>query len=83
MWVNFFAKTKTNIGNLPLGRWKTIVILNIVRFQSLKFTSKPKGYLLGKTKLGEKLIVLKRRKLKSDEAKRSSKLFELEKGKVC
>ena len=83
MWVNFFAKTKTNIGNLPLGRWKTIVILNIVRFQSLKFTSKPKGYLLGTTKLGEKLIVLKRRKLKSDEAKRSSKLFELEKGKVC
>ena len=79
MWVNFFAKTKTNIGNLPLGRWKTIVILNIVRFQSLKFTSKPKGYLLGTTKLGEKLIVLKRRKLKSDEAKRSSKLFELEK----
>ena len=83
MWVNFFAKTKTNIGNLPLGRWKTIVILNIVRFQSLKFTSKPKGYLLGTTKLGEKLIVLKRRKLKSDEAKRSNKLFELEKGKVC
>ena len=83
MWVNFFTKTKTNIGNLPLGRWKTIVILNIVRFQSLKFTSKPKGYLLGTTKLGEKLIVLKRRKLKSDEAKRSSKLFELEKGKVC
>ena len=83
MWVNFFAKTKTNIGNLPLGRWKTIVILNIVRFQSLKFTCKPKGYLLGTTKLGEKLIVLKRRKLKSDEAKRSSKLFELEKGKVC
>ena len=79
MWVNFFAKTKTNIGNLPLGRWKTIVILNIVRFQSLKFTSKPKGYLLGTTKMGEKLIVLKRRKLKSDEAKRSSKLFELEK----
>ena len=79
MWVNFFTKTKTNIGNLPLGRWKTIVILNIVRFQSLKFTSKPKGYLLGTTKLGEKLIVLKRRKLKSDEAKRSSKLFELEK----
>ena len=83
MWVNFFTKTKTNIGNLPLGRWKTIVILNIARFQSLKFTSKPKGYLLGTTKLGEKLIVLKRRKLKSDEAKRSSKLFELEKGKVC
>ena len=79
MWVNFFTKTKTNIGNLPLGRWKTIVILNIVRFQSLKFTSKPKGYLLGTTKLGEKLIVLKRRKLKSDEAKGSSKLFELEK----
>lgn len=83
MWVNFFTKTKTIIGNLPLGRWKTIVILNIVRFQSLKFTSKPKGYLLGTTKLGEKLIVLKRRKLKSDEAKRSSKLFELGKGKVC
>ena len=29
---------KTNIGNLPLSRWKTIEILKIVRFQSLNFT---------------------------------------------
>ena len=26
MRVNFFAKTKTNIDNLPLSRWKTIEI---------------------------------------------------------
>ena len=51
----------------------------MVRFQSLNF---PKGYLLQTTKLWEKLIVLNRRKKKSDEAKRS-KLFKLEKGKVC
>ena len=58
-WVfNFFTKTKTNIGNLPLSRRKTIEILKEVRFQSLNFTSKPKGYLLQTTKLREKLIVL-------------------------
>ena len=51
MRVNFFTKTKPNIGNLPLSRWKTIEILKIVRFQSLNFTSKPKGYLLQTTKL--------------------------------
>ena len=34
------------MGNLPLSRWKTIEILKDVRFQSLNFTSKPKGYLL-------------------------------------
>ena len=43
---------------------------------------KPKGYLLRPTKLWEKLIVLKRRKLKSDEAKGRRKLFKHEKGKV-
>ena len=61
MRVNFFAKTKTNIDNLPLSRWKTIEISKIVRFQSLNFTSKPVGYLLQTTKLWEKLIVLNRR----------------------
>ena len=35
------------------------------------------------TKLWEKLIVLKIRKLKSDEGKRRSTIFKLEKGKVC
>ena len=83
MQVNFFAKTKTNRGNLPLSRWKTIEISKILRFQSLNFTSKPKGYLLQTTKLWEKLIVLNGRKEKSDEAKRRSRLFRLEKGKVC
>ena len=83
MRVNFFTKTKTNIGNLPPSRWKTIEILKIVRFQSLNFTSKTKGYLLQTIKLWEKLIALKRKKIKSDEAKRRSKLFKLEKGKVC
>ena len=62
MGVNFFAKTKTNVGNLPLSLWKTIETLKRVRFQSLNFTSKPKGYLLQTTKLWEKLIVLKRRR---------------------
>ena len=83
MRVNVFAKTKTNIGNLLLSRWKTIEILKTVRFQSLNFTSKPKGYLLQTTKLWEKLIVLNRRREKSDEAKRRSKLFKPEKGKIC
>ena len=82
MRVNFFAETKTNIGNLPLSRWKTIEISKIVRFQSLNFISEPKGCLLRPTKLWEKLIVLKRTKVKSDEAKGRRKLFKHEKGKV-
>ena len=81
MRVNFFAKTKTNIGNLPLSRCKTIEILKIVRFQSLNFTSKPKGYLLQTIKLWEKLIVLKRRKLKSAEAKEEVNLLILKRVK--
>ena len=68
MRVNFFAKTKTNIDNLQLSRWKTIEIdSKIVRFQRLNFSSKPMGCLLQTTKLWEKLIVLNRRKEKSDE----------------
>ena len=55
--VNFFAKTKTNIGNLLLSHWKTKEILKIVTFQNLNFISKSKGYLLQTTKLWEKLIV--------------------------
>ena len=82
MRVNFFAETKTNIVNLPLSHWKKIEILKIVRFQKLYFISKAKGYLLQTTKLWEKLIVLNRRREKSDEAKRRSKLFKLEKGKI-
>ena len=81
MRFNFFAKTKPNIGNLPLSRWKTIEILKIVRFQSLNFTSKPKGYLLQTIKLWEKLIVLKRRKLKSAEAKEEVNLLILKRVK--
>ena len=46
MQVNFFAKTKTNMSNLPPSRWKTTEILKIAKFQSLNFNSKPKGYLL-------------------------------------
>ena len=53
MWVNFFGKTKTNIDNLPLSRWKTIEISKIVRFQSLNFTSKPMGCLLQTTNCGK------------------------------
>ena len=32
MRVNFFAKTKTNKGNMPMSRWKTIEIFKTVRF---------------------------------------------------
>ena len=41
----------------------------IVRFQSLNFISKPKGCLLQKTKLWEKLIVLNRKKKKATKTK--------------
>ena len=67
-------KQKRNIGNLPLSRWKTIEILKIVRFQSLNFTSKSKGYLLQTTKLWEKLIVLNRSREKMDEGKRRTEV---------
>ena len=58
---NFFAKTKTNIGHLPLSRWKTIEILKEVRFQSLNFTSKPKGYLLQTTNWGKSRSYLQKK----------------------
>ena len=32
MRFNFFAKTKTNKGNMPMSRWKTIEIFKTVRF---------------------------------------------------
>ena len=69
MSVNFFAKTKTNMGNLPLSCWKKIEIFKIVRFQSLIFTSKPKGYLLQTTKLWEKLIVITEERKKAMKPK--------------
>ena len=43
MQVDFFAKTKTNMDDLPLSHRTTIEFLKIVRFQSLNFTSEPKG----------------------------------------
>ena len=46
-----------------------IEISKKVRSQSLNFTSKPKGYLLQRTKLWEKLIVLNRRKKKATKPK--------------
>ena len=36
MRVNLLAKTKAYIGKLRLSRWKTIDIMKIIRFQSLK-----------------------------------------------
>ena len=42
MQVNFFAKTKIDMDDLPLSH-RTIEFLKIVRFQSLNFTSEPKG----------------------------------------
>ena len=56
--VNFVAKTKTNIGKLRLGSWKTIEVMNIIRFQSSNFTSKLQGYLFQATKLREELVVV-------------------------
>ena len=61
-------KNKINVGNLPRNSWKMIEILKTVRFQSLNFTSKPKGYLLQTTKLWERLIVLNSRKKKATES---------------
>ena len=69
MRVNFFTKTKTNMGNLPRSRWKMIEISKKGRSQSLNFTSKRKGYLLQTTKFWEKLIVLNRRKKKATKPK--------------
>ena len=43
MQVDFFAKTKTNMDDLLLSHRTTIEFLKIVRFQSLNFTSEPKG----------------------------------------
>ena len=76
---DFFAKTKINIGNFPLRHWKTIVILKIIRFQSLNFTSKPKG----NNEIVEILRRINRRKKKATKPKRRSKLLKLEQGKVC
>ena len=84
MRVSFFAKAKTNVGPLPLSRWKTIEILKIVlRFQSLNFTGNPKGYLLQTTKLWEKLIVLNRRKKNAAKPKEEVNFLSGEKGKFC
>ena len=63
------CKNKTNMGNLPLSCWKKIEIFKIVRFQSLIFTSKPKGYLLQTTKLWEKLIVITEERKKAMKPK--------------
>ena len=69
------------LGNLPLRHWKTIEILQIVRFQSLNFTSKPKGYLLQTTKMWEKLIVLKRRRKKATKPKEEVNFLSLKRAK--
>ena len=66
-----------------MSRWKTLESFKIVRFQSLNFISKPKGYMLQTTKLWEKLIVPNRRKEKRDETKRRRKRSKREKVKVC
>ena len=48
--------------DLPLSHRTTIEFLKRVTFQSLNFTSEPKGCLLQTTKLWEKLTVLNRKK---------------------
>ena len=77
----------SGIGKFRISRrpWTSTIerLMGVNFFQSLNFTSKPKGYLLQTIKLWEKLIALKRKKIKSNEAKRRSKLFKLEEGKVC
>ena len=79
--VGQFTKTKTNIGNLPRSRWKTMEIFKKVRFQSFNFTSKPKEYLLQTTKLWEKLIVLNRRKKKATKSKEDVNFVSLKRVK--
>ena len=50
-------------------------IMKIVRFQSLNYTSKLKGYLFQTTKLREELVTSTNRQVKKrDEAKQRSKL---------
>ena len=77
MQVNFFAKTKTNMDDLPLSHRTTIEFLKIVRFQSLNFTSEPKGCLLQTTKLWEKLTVLNRKKNKAAKPKEQVNFLSL------
>ena len=79
MQVNFFAKTKTNMSNLPPSRWKTTEILKIVKFQSLNFTSKPKG--LNNKIVGKADHTYTEERKKATKPKRRSKLFKREKGK--
>ena len=64
---------------IPRRPWTSTIerLMGVNFFQSLNFTSKPKGYLLQTIKLWEKLIVLKRRKLKSDEAKEEINFLSL------
>ena len=50
-------------------------IMKIVRFQSLNYTSKLKGYLFQTTKLREELVTSTNRQVKKrDEAKQRSKI---------
>ena len=80
MQVNFLASTKTNIGKLRLSCWKTIQIMDIVRFQSSTFTSKIKG--VSNNKIVERAGRTNRdMKQATTEAKRRSKL-QLENGKL-
>ena len=55
MRVNLLAKTKAYIGKLRLSRWKTIEIMKIIRFQSLKVTS-TQGISVSNNKAGRSCL---------------------------
>ena len=56
MRVNLLAETKAYIGKLRLSRWKTIEIMKIIRFQSLKVTS-TQGISVSNNQSWEELVV--------------------------
>ena len=71
MRVNLLAKTKAYIGKLRLSRWKTIEIMKIIRFQSLKVTS-TQGISVSNNQSWEELVV-RTEKWKKPRLNRSQK----------
>ena len=82
MRVNFLAKTKTNISNLPLSRWNDRNLKNS-KILKLKLYQQAKEIPVVNNKIVGKADRTQQKKEKSDQPKKRRKLFKLEKGKVC
>ena len=80
MRVNFFAKTKTNISNLPLSRWNDRNLKNS-KILKLKLYQQAKEIPVVNNKLWEKLIVLNRRKKKATNPKKDVNFLSLKRVK--